>query len=82
LRKKRHLALALLLSLVTSTVSLISPALSQEYATWESLTLTVFSDGFVLVDYKLLVNQSSPTINVTLLGETFEDLIVVDENGL
>jgi len=82
LRKKRYLALALLLSFITSTVSLISPALSQEYATWESLTLTVFSDGFVLVNYKLLVNQSSPTINVTLLGETFEDLIVVDENGL
>lgn len=82
MRRKRYLVLALLHSLIASTVSPISPALSQEYATWESLTLTVFSDGFVLVDYKLLVNQSSPTINVTLLGQTFEDLIVVDEKGL
>ncbi len=48
----------------------------------ESLTLTVYLDGFVLVTHKLELNQTYPSINVTLLGETYEDMLVVDEKSL
>ncbi len=48
----------------------------------ESLTLTVYLDGFVLVNHELELNQTYPSINVTLLGEAYEDLLVVDEKSL
>jgi len=48
----------------------------------ESLTLTVYLDGFVMVNHELELNQTYPSINVTLLGEVHEDLLVVDEKSL
>jgi len=50
--------------------------------TSETLTLTVYLDGFVLINHELELNQTYPSINVTLLGETYEDLLVVDEKSL
>ena len=50
--------------------------------TSESLTLTVYLDGFVLVNHELELNQTYPSVNVTLLGETHEDMLVVDEKSL
>jgi uncharacterized membrane protein len=51
-------------------------------ATSESLTLTVYLDGFVLVNHELELNQTYPSVNVTLLGEAHEDMLVVDEKSL
>ncbi|TRO54841.1 hypothetical protein E2P63_00570 [Candidatus Bathyarchaeota archaeon] len=48
----------------------------------ESLTLTTYLDGFILVSYKLTLNQTFPSVNVTLLGETHENLLVIDEQSL
>jgi uncharacterized membrane protein len=48
----------------------------------ESLTLTLYLDGFVLVNHELELNQTFPSVNVTLLGEAFEELLVVDERNL
>ncbi len=56
--------------------------LAQDPVIDEALSLTVFSDGFVQAVHELVVNQSFPTANVTLLGQTRENLLVVDENGL
>jgi uncharacterized membrane protein len=50
--------------------------------TSESLTLTVYLDGFVLVDHELELNQTYPSVNVTLLSEAHEDMLVVDEKSL
>jgi uncharacterized membrane protein len=50
--------------------------------TSESLTLTVYLDGFVLVNHELELNQTYPSINATLLGEAHEDILVVDEKSL
>jgi uncharacterized membrane protein len=48
----------------------------------ESLTLTAYLDGFVLVDHKLELNETYPSVNVSLLGEAYEELLVVDEQYL
>jgi len=50
--------------------------------TSESLTLTVYLDGFVLVNHELAVNQTFPSVNATLLGEAHEEMLVVDEQNL
>jgi uncharacterized membrane protein len=47
----------------------------------ESLTLTVYLDGFVLVNHELELNQTFPSVNITLLGEAFEELLIVDEQN-
>jgi uncharacterized membrane protein len=51
-------------------------------ATSESLALTVYLDGFVLVNHELELNQTYPSVNVSLLGEAYEELLVVDEKSL
>ena len=48
----------------------------------ESLTLTTYLDGFVLVSHELTLNQTFPSVNVTLLGEAYEEILVVDEQNL
>jgi uncharacterized membrane protein len=48
----------------------------------ESLTLTAYLDGFVLVDHEFELNQTYPSVNVSLLGESYEELLVVDEQNL
>lgn len=61
----------------------LSPlALANNPVTSEALTLTVYLDGFVLVNHELTVNQTFPSINATLLGEVHEETLVVDEQGL
>jgi uncharacterized membrane protein len=56
--------------------------LSEEPAFSESLTITIYLDGYVLVDHRLELDQTYPSVKVTLLGETFEDMLVVDELNL
>ena len=55
---------------------------SNPAAASESLTLTAYLDGFVLVSHELTLNQTFPSINVTLLGEVHEDMFVVDDQNL
>jgi len=45
----------------------------------ESLTLTTYLDGFVLVSHELKLNQTFPSINITLLGEAHDNMLIVDE---
>jgi len=47
-----------------------------------SLTLTVYLDGFVQVDQIVEFNQPVLSFNVTLLSNTFQNLLIVDENNL
>jgi uncharacterized membrane protein len=72
--------LGTLLLLLASQFS--SPlVLANGAVTSESLMLTVYLDGFVLVNHELELNQTFPSINVTLLGETHEDMLLVDEQN-
>ncbi len=48
----------------------------------ESLTLSVYLDGFVLVTHELETNQTYPAVNVTLIGENHENLLFLDQQNL
>ena len=76
-------ARAILGALLLLAASQLSPlALASNPVTSETLTLNVYLDGFVLVNHELTVNQTFPSINATLIGETQEEMIVVDEQNL
>jgi uncharacterized membrane protein len=47
-----------------------------------SLSLMIYSDGYVLVKYKIELDQTEPAVNITLYGEIFEDVTIVDHEGL
>ena len=79
-RKSARAILGALLLLTASQLSL--SALASNPVTSETLTLTVYLDGFVFVNHELTVNQTFPSINVILLGETHEEMLVVDEQNL
>jgi len=79
-RKSARAILGALLLLAASQLSPI--ALASNPVTSETLTLTVYLDGFVLVNHELTVNQTFPSINATLLGETQEEMLVIDEQNL
>jgi uncharacterized membrane protein len=61
----------------SSTLVLASSSVASE-----SLTLTTYLDGFVLASHELTLNQTFPSVNVTLLGEAYEEILVVDEQDL
>jgi uncharacterized membrane protein len=48
----------------------------------EPMELTVFLDGFVQVNHSLTLAASDLYVNVSLLGETQQDMRVYDENNL
>ena len=56
-------------------------AVEEEYSP-QSLRLTVYADGMVDVEYVVLVNPLLTSVNVTLPGTFYEDLLVTNEKGL
>jgi uncharacterized membrane protein len=74
--------LVTLLFLLAASQFSSTSALTNDPIISESLTLTVYLDGFVLVNHELELNQTFPSVNVTFLGEAFEELLVVDEQNL
>jgi uncharacterized membrane protein len=54
---------------------------SQVTSTPTTLSLVVYSDGIVHVTYTVAVDQIVPSVNVTLFGLLYENLIIVDENN-
>jgi uncharacterized membrane protein len=80
LTKKQVIAyLLFILLFILATTS--HPTISQE-TTPKALYLTVYSDGFVFIDYKLLVDPKSPTQNINVFGQVLEDLLVINREGL
>jgi uncharacterized membrane protein len=47
-----------------------------------SLSLTVFFNGYVRIEYYVEVDPTDPTVNITLLGQVLEDITIVDQEGL
>jgi uncharacterized membrane protein len=80
LKEKR--ATAYLLFTLFLVLALICPPAFSEEATPETLLLTVYPDGFVFVDYTLLVDSTFPTQNITVFGQVLEDLLVAGKDGL
>ena len=59
----------------------VNVASAQETVKPKTLTLTVYPDGIVYVDYQVTVDPSYPRVNITVFGKTTENLIVTDGEG-
>lgn len=70
-----------MLFLLTLLISIPCQVFSQVTSTPTTLSLMVYSDGIIHVSYTLAVGQIVPSVNVTLFGLMYENLIVFDENG-
>lgn len=46
------------------------------------LSFELYSDGVVRTEYSLSVDQTAAQVNITLFGESIQDLFIYDENGL
>jgi uncharacterized membrane protein len=75
-------ASAILLFTLLIGLALICPPSFSEETTPETLFLTVYPDGFVSVEYTVLVDPTFPTQNITVFGQVLEDLLVADKDGL
>ena len=82
LSKRADAILGTLLLLCATSPFSVALATADSPAASESLTLTAYLDGFVQVNYQLTLNQTYPTINVSLIGETHEEMLIVDEQSL
>jgi len=71
----------LVLMLMLSTSLFVSAAWGQDYSP-ETLILDVFSDGSVNVEYVVEPETTLARVNVTLPGEPYLDLLVVDSDGI
>lgn len=70
-----------MLFLLTLLISIPCQVFSQVTSIPTTLSLMVYSDGIIHVSYTLAVGQIVPSVNVTLFGLMYENLIVFDENG-
>lgn len=68
----------------TLALLLFTPIAQATPATYEPkrLTATIYADGYVWIEYEVEANPLLPSINLTLFGERFEELIVVSGDGL
>lgn len=73
---KRSLAVTLLL--VLSLILVGVPVGAQSLA---SISLTVYEDGYVLVNETIVTANYSVSLDVPLLGQHAEGLVALDENG-
>jgi len=60
-------------------VLIFIPLVSAQYT--YDLTLTVYRDGYVKVDYQIAPEDFASQIDVPLIGSHYEDLFITDENG-
>lgn len=70
-----------LITIIALTILIPQISFSQETFP-EFISITVYSDGYVFVDYSLIVNQTFPSQNITVIGQVLENLIVTNEEGL
>jgi len=67
----------LIIALLASTLSVFA----EEPSSPEALSLTLYVDGVVDVDYSVSVDSSLPVANISLFGSTYGSLIVRDGEG-
>ncbi|HDI53046.1 MAG TPA: MarR family transcriptional regulator [Candidatus Bathyarchaeota archaeon] len=66
-------SLLILLTLLTSLQGAYTPL---------ELTIRVYDDGYVAVDYVISLDPTLVEVNVTLFGLLYQDLVVEDQGGL
>ncbi|MCD6480383.1 hypothetical protein J7L65_06345, partial [Candidatus Bathyarchaeota archaeon] len=66
-------SLLILLTLLTSLQGAYTPL---------ELTIRVYDDGYVAVDYVISLDPTLVEVNVTLFGLLYQDLMVEDQEGL
>lgn len=81
MNKKAVLIITVFLLSLLSCI-LVSPAQAQQPYVLNSLTAVVYPDGIVYMEYTLAIDSAYPSIDVTLLGQTFENLTVTDEEKI
>jgi len=73
-------------TLLAATLALLlfTPIAQAAPTTYEPkrLTTTIYGDGYVWVEYEVEANPLLSSINLTLFGGRFEDLIVTSGDGL
>ena len=73
-------------ALLTATLALLlfTPSAQAAPSTYEPkrLTAIIYADGHVWVEYEVEANSLLPSINLTLFGKKFEELIVTSGDGL
>ena len=74
-------ALKTMLLLAVGMSLLIPNAFSQDY-TAIILTVEVFQDGSTSVEYTVEPDPTLAAVNVTLFGEDYVDLLVIDQDGI
>lgn len=80
----RHLGWKLgvaLLAFALFQTALVLPAFGED-AVAESLSLTVYIDGYVFVNYVVRADSRNPSANVSVFGQVILDTLVVDEENL
>ena len=80
-RTQRKIRIILAFSLLVAS-SHLSFAASVEEPIPQALSLSVYFDGYVLVEYDLEVDPTFPAVSVTLFGQVLEDVTVKDHEGL
>lgn len=70
--------LVILLIIFLSTPNIVSA----QTQILNSLTLTIYLDGFTQIDQIIELNQPVLSFNLTFLAKTCQNLLVIDENGL
>ena len=73
--------LKIMLLLAVGMSLLIPNAFSQDY-TAIILTVEVFQDGSTSVEYTVEPDPTLAAVNVTLFGEDYVDLLVIDQDGI
>ena len=78
------LAFILMLLIILTSVTLFPRGIADSEGTYTpaNLNFKVYSGGAVLVEYGVIVDQTYPSVNVTLYGDVLENLLVVDGLGL
>ena len=62
--------------------SFLLPLGALAQVTPESLSIQVYSDGSVDVEYVLEPDPTQAQVNVTLFGSVYQDVIIVDQTGI
>jgi uncharacterized membrane protein len=71
------------LRLIPLLIALILvPAVYAQDTSPTTLSFELYTDGVVRTDYSLTVDQTAAQVNITMFGESAEDLFIYDENGL
>jgi uncharacterized membrane protein len=78
----QHIRAVILLGFLLAVPFNFPTAIADTAITSQEIVLRAYLDGFVQIDHKMELRQISVSVNATLLGQTHQNLLIIDENGL